>query len=241
MADIAASLATADRRPPARAYESMRRAKAFAAASRHSMLVRILRVAILGGAVGAVALLVGIAVFDPFGRLAAGRISLGGLGVEGTKVTMAHSKLSGFRKDGHPYLVNAREAVQDATQPTLVELHALDADLSLADGGGAHMVADTGLYDSQKEHMDVKDNVRVKSPQYQIWLKSAAIDFNGGGGFASKEAVKIVTSGGTTMEGDQIASADNGKALVIEGHVKTTIPPAEGAQETQAETKGATP
>jgi lipopolysaccharide export system protein LptC len=240
MADIAASIATAARRPPARAYESTQRAKAFAAAARHSLLVRFLRVAIFFGSIGAVVVLVTIAVFDPFGRLA-GHIAVGNIGVDGSKVTMAHLKLSGFRKDGHPYLVNAKEAVQDATHPTLVELHALDADLTLPDGGVAHMVADSGLYDSQKEHMDVKDNVRVKSPQYEIWLKSAAIDFVGGGGFASKEAVKIVTSNATTMEGDSIASADNGKALIIEGHVKTTIPPAEGAEETQAEMKGATP
>jgi hypothetical protein len=51
MADIAASLATAARRPPARAYESTQRAKAFAAASRHSVLVRVLRVAILAGSI----------------------------------------------------------------------------------------------------------------------------------------------------------------------------------------------
>jgi lipopolysaccharide export system protein LptC len=240
MADIAASIATAARRQPARAHESTRRAKAFAAASRHSALVRFLRVVILGGAVGTVVVLFAIALFDPFGRLA-GHLSLGNLGVDGTKVTMAHLKLSGFRKDGHPYLVNAREAIQDATHPTLVELHALDADLSLPDGGIAHMVADSGLYDTQKEHMDVKDNVRVKSPQYEVWLKSAALDFNGGGGFASKEAVKIVTSNGTTMAGDSISSAENGKALIIEGHVKTAIPPADAAEDTQAEMKGAAP
>jgi lipopolysaccharide export system protein LptC len=238
MADIAASIATAARREPARAQEATQRARAFAAASRHSARVRFLRIAILGGALGTVALLLSIALFDPFGRLA-GRISLGSLGVDGTKVTMAHLKLSGFRRDGHPYLVNAQEAVQDALHPTLVELHRLDADLSLPDGGMAHMVADSGLYDSAKEHMDVKDNVRVKSPQYEIWLKSAGIDFNGGR-FASKEAVKIVTSTGTTMAGDAI-SGENGQALVLEGHVKTTIPPAAASDDAQAEMKGAAP
>src|ERR1700730_6230549 len=224
MADIAASIATAARREPARAQEATQRARAFAAASRHSARVRFLRIAILGGALGTVALLLSIALFDPFGRLA-GRISLGSLGVDGTKVTMAHLKLSGFRKDGHPYLVNAQEAVQDALHPTLIELHRLDADLALPDGGLAHMTADSGLYDSSKEHMEGKDNVRVKSPQYDIWLKSAGIDFNGGR-FASKEAVTIVTSTGTTMSGDSISASDNGKELVIEGHVKTVIPAA---------------
>lgn len=239
MADIAASIGTAVRREPVGVQEATRRARAFAAASRHSALVRFLRIAILGGALGTVAMLVGIAVFDPFGRLASS-LSIGGIGLDGTKVTMAHLKLSGFRKDGHPFLVNAQEAVQDALHPTLVELHKLDGDIGMPDGGMAHLIADKGFYDTAKEHMDVKDNIRVRSPQYDIWLKSAGVDFNGGH-FASKEAVKIVTSSGMTMLGDTIASEDGGKALVIDGHVKTTIPPNAAADDTKAEMKGTAP
>ena len=83
-------------------------------------------------------MLLGVALFDPFGRLA-GSVSVSGIGVDGTKVTMAHPKLAGFRKDGRPYLVTAQEAVQDALHPTLVELHGIAADITL--GGerfGAH-------------------------------------------------------------------------------------------------------
>jgi lipopolysaccharide export system protein LptC len=239
MADIAASIGTAAGRQPAGVQEATRRAMAFAAASRHSALVRFLRVAILGGTLGVVVILFGIAIFDPFGRLAGG-LTIGSIGVDGTRVTMAHLKLSGFRKDGHPFLVNAQEAVQDALHPTLVELHRLDGDIAMPDGGMAHMTADTGFYDSAKEHMDIKDNIHVRSPQYDIWLKSAGVDFNGGA-FSSKEAVKIVTANGTTMLGDTISAGDTGKELVIEGHVKTTIPPAAGADDTKAEMKGAAP
>jgi lipopolysaccharide export system protein LptC len=102
------------------------------------------------------------------------------------------------------------------------------------------MTADTGFYDSTKEHMDVKDNVRVKSPQYDIWLKSADIDFNTGR-YGSQEAVTILTSSGTTMAGDAIFATDSGKELVIEGHVKTIIPPAPAPDEAQAQLKGAAP
>src|ERR1700722_17594983 len=120
--------------------QAPQRAKAFAAAVRHSARVRFLRVALLVGAVGAVALLVSVALFDPFGRLAGG-VSIGGIGVDGTKVTMAHPRLSGFRKDGRPYLVNAKTAVQDTLHPTLVELQGIDANIVLAEGGLAHITA----------------------------------------------------------------------------------------------------
>jgi lipopolysaccharide export system protein LptC len=175
--------------------------------------------------------------FDPFGRLA-GRISIDSIGVDGTKVTMAHPRLAGFRKDGRPYLVNAREAIQDAAHPTLVQLLWIDSEISLAEGGQAHLTANSGLYDSSKEHMDVKDDVRVKSPQYDVTLRSASIDFNAGR-YSSNEAVTIMTSNGTKITGDSLAAVDNGKELTIEGHVKTMIPPTPAPDDSQSQTRSA--
>jgi lipopolysaccharide export system protein LptC len=215
------------------------RAKAFAAAVRHSARVRFLRVALLVGALGAVALLIGVSVFDPFGRLS-GSVSIAGIGLDGTRVVMEHPRLTGFRKDGRPYTVNAQKAVQDALHPMAVELYGIDADVALAGGGAAHVTANSGLYDSTKEHMDVSDNVRVKSPQYEVWLKSASIDFKSGL-YVSNEPVKIVTSTGTTIAGDSITVVDNGKSLDIEGNVKTTIPPASMTADTKAQMKGTDP
>jgi lipopolysaccharide export system protein LptC len=238
MADIAARIEMTARMGPA-GGETTHRGRAFEAATRHSARVRFLRVALLGGAVGTVVLLLGIALFDPFGRLA-GSISIGGIGVDGTKVTMEHPRLAGFRKDGRSFLVNAHKAVQDVLHPTLVELHGIDADIALAEGGLAHMTANSGLYDSSKEHMDVSDDVRVKSPQYSIVLKSASVDFNSGH-YVSNEPVTIVTNSGTTLVGDTITVLDNGKELTVEGHVRTMIPPDSAADETQAQLKGANP
>lgn len=231
MADIAARIETAG------LPEAIRRANAFAAAKRHSAHVRFLRVALLGGAVGAVAMLTGIGLFDPFGRLAGG-VSIDSIGVDGTKVTMAHPKLAGFRKDGRPYLVTAQKAVQDVLHPTLVELHEIDADITMAENGLAHMTAKSGVYDSAREHMDVSDDVQVKSPQYNAWLKSASIDFKSGL-YVSEEPVTVVTSTGTTLSGDAMSAIDNGKELVVEGHVKTMIPSVSPADEAKAQRKGA--
>jgi lipopolysaccharide export system protein LptC len=221
------------------AAEAGPRAGAFAAAARHSRRVRVLRVALFGGAVGAVLVLVGVAVFDPFGRLVGG-VSIDSIGVNGTKVTMAHPKLAGFRKDGRPYLVVASEAVQDALHPTLVELHGLSADITMGSTGQAHMSARSGLYDTTKEHMDVSDDVEVKSPQYTAWLKSASIDFQSGL-YASRQPVRVLTSTGTTLAGDAMTAVDNGRELVIEGHVRTMIPPAPATDRMKAHVKDANP
>jgi lipopolysaccharide export system protein LptC len=239
MADIAARIESVAGIQSSGSPEVVRRASAFAAAARHSARVRVLRVALLGGAVGAVVLLTGVALFDPFGRLA-GSVSISGIGVDGTKVTMAHPKLAGFRRDGRPYLVTAQKAVQDALHPTLVELHGISADITLGENGLAHMTADSGLYDSSTEHMDVSDNVQVKSPQYSAWLRSASIDFKGGR-YISNDPVNVLTSTGTTLAGDAMSAIDNGKELIIEGHVKTMIPPVSPAGDAKAAAKGANP
>jgi lipopolysaccharide export system protein LptC len=239
MADFAAKVDMTNRMDRVGVRDTGHRAAAFAAAARHSGHVRFLRLALLGGAVGAVALLIVIAVFDPFGKLING-VSISGIGLDGTKVTMEHPRLAGFRKDGRAYLVNAERATQDALQPTLVELRSIEADVALAGGGSAHMTADSGFYDSSKEHMDVSNNVRLKSPQYEALLKSASIDFRNGL-YTSKEPVTIVTTAGMILSGDGISAVDSGKELALEGHVKTTIPPASAATQTQAQTKDANP
>jgi lipopolysaccharide export system protein LptC len=233
MADFAARIETGAGIVSSEFPEATRRAKAFAAAARHSALVRFLRVALLGGALATVALLLGIGLFDPFGRLAGG-VSIASIGIDGTKVIMEHPKLSGFRKDGRPYLINAQRAIQDALHPTLVELHGIDGDIAMAGNGVAHMTADLGLYDTAKEHMDVSHNVRLKSPQYDVRLKSASIDFKSGV-YISKEPVTIVTNSGMTLAGDAISATDNGRELTIEGQVKTMIPPASQEDETKAQ------
>ena len=194
MADVTLGAQTAQYSP------TPEREQIFAAAMRHSARVRFLRVALLFGVVATVALLIAIAVFDPFGRLAGG-VSIDGVGLDGTKVTMEHPKLTGFRKDGRPYMVNAKRAVQDALHPTVVELIEIDADVALADNGTAHMIAKSGVYDSVKEHMDLSESVHIKSSQYDVQLKSANIDFKSGV-YVSNDPVVIVTTNGTTISAE---------------------------------------
>ncbi len=155
------------------------RAAAFAAARRHSKLVRFLRVAILGGAAGAIAVLALIAVFDPFGHIVAD-LSIGSLSLDGTRVAMDRPKLAGFRKDGRPYLVNAERAIQDVLHPTMVELRGIDAEVGIAGNGASKVTAEMGVYDSATEHMDLSRNIHVKSDEYDVRPAIGEHRFQGG-------------------------------------------------------------
>jgi len=146
-----------------------------------------------------------IGVFQHLGKPLAG-LSGGVLGIEGTKVTMDSPKLTGFRKDGRPYLVNAAKAMQDTLHPTIVELSGIDADLATSDNVMVKLTARSGIYDTSAEHLDVADNVRLKSQQYDVAMKSASIDFKNGL-YASKEAVSIVTSTGMKVDADSFSGS----------------------------------
>jgi lipopolysaccharide export system protein LptC len=212
------------------------RAAAFAAAARHSKLVRFLRVAILVGAAGAIAILAIIAIFDPFGHLAA-EASVNGLSLDGTKVMMDRPKLAGFRKDGRPYLVTADRALQDVLHPTMVELRGVNAEVGIAGSGASKVTADTGVYDTTNERMEISSNVHVKSDQYDVRLQSANIDFKAGV-YVSHDPVSVVTSGGTTINADQVAATDNGRQLTFEGHVRSVLQIGDAAARTNGEIKG---
>ena len=215
------------------------RAAAFAAAQRHSRLVRFLRVAILVGAAGAITILVLIAVFDPFGRVVAD-LSVGGLSLDGTRVAMDRPKLAGFRKDGRPYLVNADRAIQDVLHPTKVELRGIDAEVGIAGNGASKVTAELGVYDSATEHMDLWRNIRVKSDEYDVRLQSASIDFKAGV-YLSHDPVTVVTSNGATINADSVAALDNGRELVFEGRVRSVLQIGDAPARTSAELKGTNP
>ena len=90
---------------------------AFRAAGRHTTRVRILRKVILFGAVAGTLLLVVFAFFNPF-RIAVPGLSIDGVGLNGSKITMDHPKLTGFRSDGRPYSLLATSASRMPRPPT---------------------------------------------------------------------------------------------------------------------------
>ncbi len=211
------------------------RAGAFRAAQRRSGRVRFLRKAILGGALAAVAAMVAIAIFNPFSAKISG-ISFSSLGIDGTKVTIVKPRLSGYRSDGQPYSVTAERAVQDVKQPTQVELYKVSGEIGVTGGEPTHITADSGVYDSAKEKMRLKDNIRIGSSRLDIKLRSAEIDFKSGV-YESADPVEIHTGNDTTITADRAEARDNGQLLTFEGRVRTTIVP----QAAAADAKGTKP
>lgn len=197
---------------------------AFKAAGKHTARVRFLRRATLFIAVIAVALVLGVAFFDPFRRLPK-NISIGQVSVNGTRVTVATPKISGYQTDGRPYEVKARSGAQDTTTPSILELSEVDANVGMMDESTVQVTAAHGVYDGTKQKMALQGNVRIWNEiGYDIRASAATIDFEGGV-LASDEPVQVLLNGGT-VSANQMDIRDNGHKVSFAGAVKSFIEPA---------------
>lgn len=216
------------------------RRRAFAEANRHTARVRLLKRGIVVVACLAVVALAVIVVVDPFRRVAEAGLSIDKVGVSGTKVTMANPKLNGFRQDSRPYQVIARTAVQDIRKPNQIELNELEATIDMGPNGTGRVTAATGFYDSTREVMDLRTNVRMRSEAgYELLASSAAIEFKTGK-MVSDEPVKVMMRTGT-IDADRMTVLDSGKQMIFEGRVKTLMLPQSAADETVDSLKGTAP
>jgi lipopolysaccharide export system protein LptC len=195
--------------------------RAYRRARRHSFFVRFFRFAIpLAAALASGAVAV-IAIFDPFGKMSG--VSLGPVSLSGTKITMEKPKLTGYRKDNRGYEMTATAALQDVRRPTIVELKEIKGRMTLDESGAlAHLEAVSGIFDSQKEQLELQEAIYVRTDNNQeAWLKSAKIDFKAGTLF-SKETVKV-SMPGTTIEADAVDITEQGKVISFIGRVKTVL------------------
>lgn len=202
-------------------------ARAYGRARRHSRWVRFFRLAIPVGAGFAIAAVAAVAVFDPFGRM--GGLSLGPVSLSGTKITMEKPRLTGYRKDNRGYEMTATAALQDVRKPTIVELKEIKGRMTMDEQGTlAHLEAAFGIFDSQKEHLELQQGVHIRTDNNQQgWLKSAKIDFKAGT-VSSKEPVKV-SMPGTDIEADALDITDNGKVISFIGSVRTVLEQAPAA------------
>jgi lipopolysaccharide export system protein LptC len=248
MDTMSAPAPTADRSLPRRSFAAEAngplgsdpiRRRAFAAAAAHTRLVRFLRLATPAAALLAVAAMIAFAVFDPF-RHEIGGLSVSELSVDGSKIVMNHPRLTGTRKDGRGYVVNAVKAIQDVAHPTSVELKDIDGDVTMGDDSRLRVSAAVGHYDNVRQFLRLDQNVHLRSPSYDVTLSTADIDFKSGL-YRSDQPVTVVTNNGATINADSAEARDNGAELTFTGHVRSTFVGDAVAAPSLGNLKGSTP
>jgi len=192
----------------------------FAAAARHSRLVRILRVAVPAVVALAMATIVAVSIFNPFRMIAGVKlpVDIGNLVVSGTKITMETPHLAGFSTDQRPYEMWAKTATQDLTDPDHVELGQLRAKVAMEDKSTVTMDARTGYYDSKSQMLDLRKDIFLQSSTgYEAKLAQAYVDINKGA-VSSDEHVDVKLLNGT-LTADRLRIINSGEVVRFEGNV----------------------
>jgi lipopolysaccharide export system protein LptC len=200
------------------AYSSGLEAR-FAAAARHSRMVRLLRVAVPATVLLALASIVLIQVFvNPFPRGMNLPVDISNLVVSGTKITMETPHLAGFSTDQRPYEVWAKAAIQDLANPDHVELRTLRAKVQMEDKSTVTMDARTGFFDSKQQMLDLRKDIFLQSSTgYEAKLSQAYVDINKGS-VTSDEHVDVKLLNGT-LTADKLRIINSGEIVRFEGNV----------------------
>ncbi|MEE7491314.1 LPS export ABC transporter periplasmic protein LptC [Methylobacterium oryzae] len=208
------------------------RTRAHARAYRHSGRVRTMRRLIPVVAGGAVALLLGY-LFNPFAAQLPG-VSVGPVTLAGSKVRMENPRLSGFRQGTRGYEVTADAALQDVRKPSQIELQQMRGHIATDDQGGiARLSAASGLFDTAREALDLKDDIRIWTDKgEEARLRSAAVAFKTGS-ISSQEPV-TVSSPRANVKADTLDVVENGKRISFVGNVHVVIANEDQAEKPQA-------
>ncbi|WP_415714172.1 LPS export ABC transporter periplasmic protein LptC [Roseibium sp.] len=198
--------------------------KAQRAARRHSLVVRLLRwvfpaigFLILAGMIGAVVM------FNILGSFGAANLMLNSEGL-----VMDHPELSGHDGD-RSYKVTARRAIQRLSDPRIIDLETIRADIVLGQDESAEIVALKGTYNNAQETLRLYDGIQLDwSEGYKVDLTEVSIDLNNGA-LSTSTPIQIRSDQGRVQAGR--ISYDQNKGLVrFTDGIKMTLNPASEGQ-----------
>ncbi len=200
---------------PGRAWSRAQRA-----ARRHSLLVRTLRwlfpgigLLILGGMIGAVVL------FNVLSGFGAANMMLTSEGL-----VMDHPELSGH--DGErSYKVTARRAIQRLSDPRIIDLEAIHADIVLSADQSAQIVALKGIYNNAAETLRLYEGIQLEwSEGYTVELSEVQVDLSNGA-LSTNKPISIRSDQGRVAAGKLTYDKKKGIVRFMDG-IKMTINPA---------------
>ena len=211
--------------PSAHGYWTMSRgngARAFRAARRHSIMVRVLRVALPAAVVLVTLAVVLVTYFNPLRMLGKLPIDVGNLVISGTKITMEQPRMAGFTRDARAYELSADAAAQDLTKPDIIELKKIHAKIEMQDKSSVEMTALGGLYDSKGETLKLdRDILLTSSTGYEGRLSEASIDIRTGH-VVSKHPVQLKLLQGT-LDAKGLEIVNSGDLIRFDGGVKMIL------------------
>ncbi len=126
--------------------------------------------------------------------------------------------MSGYTPDQRPYELWAKTAVQDVTNPDLVELNKLRTKLLLQDGSTVFLDSLTGLFDNKQQTLDLHKDIFLQTTTgYEARLTQAFVDLVRNT-VDSDEHVDVKLTNGT-LTSDRLHIIGGGELIIFEGNV----------------------
>jgi lipopolysaccharide export system protein LptC len=195
--------------------------RAVRVALRHSRLVRIMRVGIPACLLLAAAAFGVFHWLDPMRVLAKLPVGTDGVVLSGSKIIMRQPRLNGYTKDERPYLVTARSAAKDLTNPDMLELDDIKTTIAIPGGGNVEVTASQGLYSGKAETIRLQRNVLVSSSEYEVSLREALVDVRAGS-VVSEQPVEVRMLQGT-ISANRLEVRESGAVIRFDGGVTLVI------------------
>jgi len=193
----------------------------FRSAARHSIGVRVLRIAVPGAALAICTVLALASWFNPL-RMNKLPVGMNSIGISGTKITMELPRLAGFTRDDRAYVLTAHTADQDLARPDMVELRGIEATMQLQDKTSVEMTAATGLYNTKAQEVTLGENVLLKSSSgFEARLTDAVVDMRSGH-IVSRRPVEVRMPNGV-VNAQGIEVIDNGELVRFGGGVDVVM------------------
>lgn len=203
------------------------RARAFSSARRHSILVRILKLALPVGAVLSLAGYGGYLALDS--ALTKQGVTVGPTQISTTHLTMQTPRYSGVSKDGARYEIQAREAVTDLKMSGPVRLNGITATITQTGGVITTMTATWGTYDTKSETLELYEKIDVEgSTGLRVRMTRATI-FHKEGRIVTDEKVAAENETGTIVANAMVFLQRTRKAD-FRGDVRVRLKPNPAAQ-----------
>ena len=139
---------------------------------------------------------------------------------------MANARYVGTDANNRPFLVTADEALQDPSKPDLIDMVALQADMTLDNGVWMSVMASSGRYDRGRQTLQLAGPVNIFSDVgYEFHAESARIDLQNNIA-ESDEPVRGQGPFGT-LSADSFRVDDQGQRLLFRKNVRMVIRPHE--------------
>lgn len=192
-------------------------------ALKHSGKVKFWKIAFPAMAIIMILGIVGALIFN---SLKVPDITVERINLTDGKLVMENPELSGFDKEKRPYKLTASKAIQNAENPSQVELLQIVAKLPMDDKITATITAGNGVYDAEAKTLVLKEAVNlVTSSGMVLNLQEASVDI--GNSIMHTNNPINATSPQADITSNTMLVEDGGNKLVFEGQVRMTIRPDE--------------